>query len=562
MNAPGLRSLSPLTGEKCLVQCKCLRARESLAFAPLVSRTKSKRKHVVRVCAKLDTTREELRTNSKTWFEQLPLVAKAGVTSAAVSMTVAQTAFAENVDLDAIGISEVLPGVVFSLGMVVTGYYFAGSHHEEAEKKVGKQVCYTTDGDGDDGQPTYACEIREPEVDLYRDTAVRYLGYSNECGEAFRPLIGDLWANLTYVIAISYVLADARDKGIKAKQGSGIARAAEVFKRLDTTGDGYLTFDQVRTAFRELRVPLTLEQVREYFNKADVYKNNILTFDEWMWSFDSADAEMQMLMNAGAQTIRAEDVVPNAVLGLKLHSNMALEEAKMARAQLRAASEALTRPTQDAQALAEAQASVKEASLRLDRIEEEIGAQAESVERISALRYNWGTGKKETTVLAAVASADALVWQMTASVMMPGFTINRIVTLTALLVQQYHVGAGTALESVAPFIPTVVGLAVIPFIVTPLDVLADVLLNATVRPLVFASIDADKTGKITEAELIEKLGNRAEYLPREAILELFAEMDADKDGVISMEEWANGGFKLYKKYLARSGSIEETAVVN
>jgi hypothetical protein len=128
------------------------------------------------VCAKLDTTREELRTNSNTWYEQLPLVAKAGVTSAAVSMTLAQTAFAENVDLDAIGISEVLPGVVFSLGMVVAGYYFAGSHHEEAEKKVGKQVCYTTDVDGDDGQPTYACEIREPEVDLYRDTAVRYLG--------------------------------------------------------------------------------------------------------------------------------------------------------------------------------------------------------------------------------------------------------------------------------------------------------------------------------------------------------------------------------------------------
>jgi 4-hydroxy-3-methylbut-2-enyl diphosphate reductase IspH len=90
----------------------------------------------------------------------------------------------------------------------------------------------------------------------------------------------------------------------------------------------------------------------------------------------------------------------------------------------------------------------QEASLRLDRIEEEIGAQAESVERISALRYNWGTGNKQTTLVAAAASADALVWQMTASVMMPGFTINRIVTLTALLVQQYHVAAGTALESV------------------------------------------------------------------------------------------------------------------
>jgi hypothetical protein len=56
--------------------------------------------------------------------------------------------------------------------------------------------------------------------------------------------------------------------------------------------------------------------VREYFNKADVYKNNILTFDEWMWSFDSADAEMQMLMNAGAQTIRClpSIILPSIIL--------------------------------------------------------------------------------------------------------------------------------------------------------------------------------------------------------------------------------------------------------
>ena len=29
----------------------------------------------------------------------------------------------------------------------------------------------------------------EGEVDIYRDSPLRYLGYANECGEAFRPLV-------------------------------------------------------------------------------------------------------------------------------------------------------------------------------------------------------------------------------------------------------------------------------------------------------------------------------------------------------------------------------------
>ena len=89
----------------------------------------------------------------------------------------------------------------------------------------------------------------------------------------------------------------------------------------------------------------------------------------------------------------------------------------------------------------------------------------------------------------------------------------------------------------APFIPTVVGLAIIPFIVTPLDVLADVLLDVTMRRLIFASIDKDHTGKLTKDELVAKLQSRPEYLPKDKILELFHEMDKDGDGAISMEEW-------------------------
>ncbi|KAG7476434.1 hypothetical protein MATL_G00082930 [Megalops atlanticus] len=54
------------------------------------------------------------------------------------------------------------------------------------------------------------------EVDIYRDTWVRFLGYANEVGEAFRALVpvGAVWAS--YAVATAYVSADAADKGKKA----------------------------------------------------------------------------------------------------------------------------------------------------------------------------------------------------------------------------------------------------------------------------------------------------------------------------------------------------------
>ncbi|XP_029941523.1 mitochondrial fission process protein 1 [Salarias fasciatus] len=53
-------------------------------------------------------------------------------------------------------------------------------------------------------------------VDIYRDTWVRFLGYANEVGEAFRALVpvGVVWGS--YAVATAYVTADAVDKGKKA----------------------------------------------------------------------------------------------------------------------------------------------------------------------------------------------------------------------------------------------------------------------------------------------------------------------------------------------------------
>ncbi|XP_019871831.1 mitochondrial fission process protein 1 [Aethina tumida] len=52
--------------------------------------------------------------------------------------------------------------------------------------------------------------------DLYRETPIRYLGYANEVGEAFRGWIGSKWVNATYGVATLYVLADTIDKSINS----------------------------------------------------------------------------------------------------------------------------------------------------------------------------------------------------------------------------------------------------------------------------------------------------------------------------------------------------------
>mmetsp|Transcript_58266 Transcript_58266/g.96598 ORF Transcript_58266/g.96598 Transcript_58266/m.96598 type:complete len:169 (+) Transcript_58266:32-538(+) len=55
-------------------------------------------------------------------------------------------------------------------------------------------------------------------VDIFRDTFVRYLGYANEVGESFRPLIHVGFVRFSYVVSGGYVLADSVDKMLKANQ--------------------------------------------------------------------------------------------------------------------------------------------------------------------------------------------------------------------------------------------------------------------------------------------------------------------------------------------------------
>ena len=53
---------------------------------------------------------------------------------------------------------------------------------------------------------------KKDEVDIYRDTPLRLLGYSNEVGEAFRALVHVNWVRASYGLASAYVLADTNDK--------------------------------------------------------------------------------------------------------------------------------------------------------------------------------------------------------------------------------------------------------------------------------------------------------------------------------------------------------------
>ncbi|CAL9683460.1 unnamed protein product [Knipowitschia caucasica] len=64
-------------------------------------------------------------------------------------------------------------------------------------------------------------EIPPKAVDIYRDTWVRFLGYANEVGEAFRALVPVSLVWGTYAVATCYVTADAIDKGKKAAEEFG-----------------------------------------------------------------------------------------------------------------------------------------------------------------------------------------------------------------------------------------------------------------------------------------------------------------------------------------------------
>ena len=57
------------------------------------------------------------------------------------------------------------------------------------------------------------------EIDIWRDSPLRYVGYANEAGEAFRPLLPRL-VGPSYALAFAYVLGDTWDKAAAARNAA------------------------------------------------------------------------------------------------------------------------------------------------------------------------------------------------------------------------------------------------------------------------------------------------------------------------------------------------------
>ena len=86
-------------------------------------------------------------------------------------------------------------------------------------------------------------------------------------------------------------------------------------------------------------------------------------------------------------------------------------------------------------------------------------------------------GSKAKSV--AVAYADTLIWQSFASVIIPGFTINRICRLTGIVLAY-----STKLSSpVRKWSTVAIGLGCIPLIIHPIDRSVDYLMDKSVREL-------------------------------------------------------------------------------
>ena len=76
----------------------------------------------------------------------------------------------------------------------------------ETPDSISINLSLIKDNEGKKGDESY---------DIYRDSPLRYMGYANECGEAFAAWLPPFGVPATYGVAAVYVLADTFDKAIK-----------------------------------------------------------------------------------------------------------------------------------------------------------------------------------------------------------------------------------------------------------------------------------------------------------------------------------------------------------
>ena len=86
---------------------------------------------------------------------------------------------------------------------------------------------------------------------------------------------------------------------------------------------------------------------------------------------------------------------------------------------------------------------------------------------------DWWQVKKQGTITAF----DTLLWQSLASIIIPGFTINRLCASSLFVLHKYS----TIVPAKQKWITTAIGLASIPIIIKPIDHGVDYAMDNTIR---------------------------------------------------------------------------------
>ena len=87
-----------------------------------------------------------------------------------------------------------------------------------------------------------------------------------------------------------------------------------------------------------------------------------------------------------------------------------------------------------------------------------------------------------TRLRVADACGDTLLWQTLASVAIPGLVINRVVAGMGAALHSTHAASLRLPAAASRWLPTAVGLAMIPLIIHPIDALVDTILDNSTRP--------------------------------------------------------------------------------
>lgn len=94
--------------------------------------------------------------------------------------------------------------------------------------------------------------------------------------------------------------------------------------------------------------------------------------------------------------------------------------------------------------------------------------------------------RKQTTSAKMVAAAvDTLVWQTLASVLIPGFVINRVVWASQSILKRSPLRSNTAKQ----WAPVFIGLSAVPFIVEPIDTAVHWGMDTSIRKLYDLGVD-------------------------------------------------------------------------